>query len=207
MPPEPIMPTRRDVGTRQQARADARRRAHPHVLQMAVIEDRQRFAIVGAEQQHQAAIGAGLHAIFLLRPAAVRVLRPGHDVGFQPHRMHAIGGAFDRAEAVIAVLAFAGHKGVDARPRHRGAGQHAGEGALLHGDAVFRGQDGGDHVVVDQQHQRVLSRAGQTAAARARPARPGCRCRRTGAMQSRRRHRASDRSPGNRAPSGEAPRR
>ena len=40
---------------RQQARADARRRADAHVLQMAVVHDGERLAIAAAVQKHQPA--------------------------------------------------------------------------------------------------------------------------------------------------------
>ena len=46
--------------------------------------------------------------------------RPGHDVGFQPHRINAVTGPLNRAEPVVTVLPIAGREGVDAWPRNRG---------------------------------------------------------------------------------------
>jgi hypothetical protein len=47
-------------------RADRRVGAHAHVLQHAVVEDRQRLAAARGQQEDQAAVRAGLDAVLLL---------------------------------------------------------------------------------------------------------------------------------------------
>ena len=46
IPPEPIMPTTFGVFTRHVFGADARVGTHPHMLQVTVIDQRQRFAVL-----------------------------------------------------------------------------------------------------------------------------------------------------------------
>ena len=53
--------------------ADAAVGADPHVLQMAVIDEGQRLAVLDRGQQDQAAVKAGPHAVFLLRHHAVGI--------------------------------------------------------------------------------------------------------------------------------------
>ncbi len=61
-------------------------------------------------------------------------------------------GPFHRAPAEIAVVALARHVHVDARPVHRLAGPQLQERFLLHADAIRHGEEAGDVVIVDDEH-------------------------------------------------------
>src|SRR5262249_910613 len=87
--------------------ADAGAATDAEMLQHAVIDEGERLAVLGGEQEDHAAIGAGLTAVLLLGPVAVLVLRPGDDVGLHPDCEIAVVRALHRAPAKITVLALA----------------------------------------------------------------------------------------------------
>jgi hypothetical protein len=63
--------------------ANAAVAANPHMLQMAVVDEGQRFAILDRCEQDQATKEAGTRAVFLLRHHAVVIGLIDH-VGFHP---------------------------------------------------------------------------------------------------------------------------
>src|SRR6185437_17048764 len=97
--------------------------ADTHVLQNAIVNERERLAVAGRQKEDDPAVRARLAAVLLLGPVAVRAPRPGDDVGFHANREIAVIRAFHRAPAEVAVVAFAGEVHVDARPMDRTAGR------------------------------------------------------------------------------------
>src|ERR1044071_8705128 len=69
-------------------RADSGAGADAHVLQIAVVHQRQRLVIALTEKKNQAAVTAALHAILVFDHKAVLVL-PGEHVRFHADREHA----------------------------------------------------------------------------------------------------------------------
>src|SRR5581483_2367749 len=132
--------------------ADAGAAADAHMLEHAVVDEGERLGIARGDEQDQAAIGAGLAAVFVFGPVAVGVLRPGDNVGFHADGEIAVVDAFHGAPADIAVFALAGVIHVDARPVHGAAARQLTEGFLLHADAVLHGEDFADEIVVDDEH-------------------------------------------------------
>jgi hypothetical protein len=140
------------IGAGEVFRADSGAAADPHVLQHAVIDEGERLAVAGAEEQDKAGIGARLHAVFALAPEAVLADRPGDDIGLHADREDAVARALHRAPPVVAILAFARHIHVEARPLDRAAARHLAKRMLLRLDAFAHGQELGDDVVVNEEH-------------------------------------------------------
>jgi hypothetical protein len=140
------------VAPREIFHPDAGAAAHAKMLQHAVIDESERHAVAGRQQEDQPAISPRLAAIFLLGPVAGAVARPVDDVGLHPDREITVIGALHRAPAEITVVAFARHIHVDARPVHGAADRKLPECVFLHPDAVRHGEQGGYVVIVDDQH-------------------------------------------------------
>ena len=77
----------------------------PDVLEITVVDERERRPRRGAEHQDQSAVETRFEAIFLFRPAPVGCSRPIGDIGLSAHRQIGPGtdrDAFHRAPAIIA---------------------------------------------------------------------------------------------------------
>jgi len=78
------------------------------MLDIAIVDDRQRLTIFRTQQKDQAAIGPRLNAVFVLDHPVRLIPRPGDDVGLHANREHPMAAAFHGPPAVIAVFAIAG---------------------------------------------------------------------------------------------------
>src|SRR5262245_41684503 len=129
------------VFAREPLGADARAAAYTHVLQHAIIDEGERLAVPRREQIDDAAIGARLAAVFLLRPIAVRMLGPEDDIGLHADGHPLVVRAFHRAPTLVAIFALAGKIESDARPVGRAAEPDLLERLLLDTDAILHGQE------------------------------------------------------------------
>src|SRR3990172_9752938 len=98
--------------------ADSCTRANAHVLKYTLVDHSERGSVSGAEQEDKATVGPRFHAILLLGPIALLIMRPVNDV-----RLHANGenpdglaSAFHSPPSKIAVWPFAWNIDVDTTP-------------------------------------------------------------------------------------------
>src|SRR5215510_10959193 len=140
--------------------ADAAVAAGPPVLQMPVIEEGERLAVLDRGEQNEPAVETGPHAVFFLRHYAV-VLRLVDDVRLHADREIAAGRAALHGAPLVVLGRIAGRDAdVDARPtdgilpRQREIGLLQRLERHLHGQELF-------HVVVvdDQRHRPSLRRS------------------------------------------------
>src|SRR5581483_2550532 len=145
------------LGARQVLRAEPGACADAHVLEHAVVDDRERLAVAHAEDHDEAAVCAGLHAIFFFGHA----VGPVDDVGLHADREDAdlAARALHRAPAVVAVGALRRHPDIHARTVDRVAFQKIVVAGLQRFEAAFHVEQLLDILVVDQQHgsSRLLS--------------------------------------------------
>ncbi len=81
------------VGSGEVLGSNAASRRHSNVLHDPIVDDGQGFRVACAEQKHNAAVGAGLHAKLLLRGNAIDIRLGVPDVAF-----HAYGKDFARGK-------------------------------------------------------------------------------------------------------------
>src|SRR5262249_52696023 len=98
---------------------DAGVRADPHMLQVAIIDERQRLAVLDAGQENQAAKSTGTHAVFFLRDRPLIFLFVDHVRLHSYGEVAGYGTAFHRPPLIDPFLVLGGNLNVDARAADR----------------------------------------------------------------------------------------
>ena len=123
------------------------------MLDIAIVDDRQRLTISRTQQKDQAAIGPRLNAVFVLDHPARLIPRPGDDVGLHANREHPMADAFHGPPVVIAVFAIAGCIKIQSPALDGLTRQRLSEGLFLDVDTVRHREHVLDSGVVDKQHR------------------------------------------------------
>ena len=141
----------RGILIRQVFDADAAVRPHPHMLQVAVVDEGERLTVLDRGQQDQPAIEPRPQAIFLLRDDAI-VFGLVDDVGFHPDREISRGRAsLHRAPLVVPGRIPGRNADVDARPADCLVGGKLEVGFLQCRERRLHRQQFLDHRVVDDE--------------------------------------------------------
>src|SRR6185437_5935705 len=92
----------RCVFSREIFGTDPRSATNPHMLNGPVIQNRERFTVICAEEKNQPTIRTGTNAVPFFRLARL-LRRPAHDVGLYAAGINAVVSTFHRTPPIVAV--------------------------------------------------------------------------------------------------------